>query len=228
MTGRILVVEDELALRDVVTYALRGEGFEVVDVADAEEGIERARTDQFDLLLMDVMLPGVSGLEACRRLRGESDLPIIFLTGKGSEADRVLGLEAGADDYVVKPFSMPELLSRVRALLRRRALDLRPAAPVRRAGDIEIDFARRRATVGGQEKYLTPAEFSLLTLMVEEPGRVFSRRDLIRHLWHTDFVGAERACDKHISNLRRKIEPDPGNPERIVTVRGVGYVLRAL
>jgi len=167
------------------------------------------------------MLPGVSGIEVCRRLRAESAIPIMMLTARIAEVDRVVGLDAGADDYVVKPFSMPELLSRVRALLRRRELD-RAEPTALRVGSLTVDIARHAATVDGKAVGLTPSEFKLLTLFARQPGRVFTRRQLMEHLWESSYVGDQRAGDAHVVNLRRKI-----GRERIVTVRGVGYKLSA-
>jgi two-component system response regulator RegX3 len=223
---RILLVDDEEAIRDAVGYALRGEGFAVEEAADGEAALQRAAAGGFDLVILDVMLPGLSGFESCRRIRADSDVPILILTARASEGDRVLGLESGADDYVAKPFSMAELLSRVRAILRRRHLDLRSPLPVRHIGDIEIDLARHRVRVGGEPAALTPSEFAVLALLAQEPGRVFTRREIMRHLWQSEHVGEERVCDAHVSNLRHKIERDPTSPERVVTVRGVGYALR--
>ena len=166
------------------------------------------------------------GTDVCRTLRAESDLPIILLTAKDAELDRVLGLELGADDYITKPFSSAELVSRVRALLRRRELDLAGAAGATRAvGGLRIDFARHEVEVDGSRVRLTPSEFKLLGLLAEHPEHVFSRAQIMEHLWQSPFVGDARACDVHVSNLRRKVERDPGHPERIVTVREVGYKL---
>jgi two-component system response regulator RegX3 len=166
------------------------------------------------------------GTDVCRTLRAEGDLPIILLTAKDAEVDRVLGLELGADDYVTKPFSFAELVSRVRALLRRRELDRSASTPlVKSVGGLRIDFARHTIEVDGRDVSLTPSEFNLLTLLAEEPERVFSRSQIMEHLWRTPHVGDPRAADVHVSNLRRKIERDPGHPERIVTVREVGYKL---
>ncbi len=171
------------------------------------------------------MLPRMSGTEVCRRLRAESAVPIIMLTAKGAELDRVLGLEIGADDYVTKPFSMAELIGRIRAILRRRDLDRSGATSVMRVGGLELDPIRHEAKVDGELRRLTPSEFKLLLLLAEDPERVFSRREIMQHLWDSSYVGDQRACDIHISNLRQKIEPDPANPARVVTVRGVGYKL---
>jgi two-component system response regulator RegX3 len=175
------------------------------------------------------MLPGVSGLEVCRRLREESAIPILMLTARGTEVDRVLGLEIGADDYVTKPFSMPEVIARVRALLRRRELDAGNGTGAKLAvGDLVVDLMAHEATVSGESVPLTAFELKLLALLAAEPGRVFSRRQIMAHLWDSDYVGDERTCDLHVSNIRHKIERDPANPERLVTVRGAGYKLQAL
>ena len=229
MTERILVVDDEAAIRETVGYALRGEGYEVSDAADGEEALEVARRNGFDVLILDLMLPKLSGVEVCRRLRAESDVPILLLTAKDAEVDRVLGLEAGADDYVTKPFSMAELVSRVRAILRRRELD-RSASPgvVHRVGGLTLDLVRYGAQVDGRAVNLTRSEFKLLALLAGQPERVFSRREIMQHLWESSYVGDQRACDIHVSNIRRKIERDPARPERLLTVRGVGYRLVAV
>jgi two-component system response regulator RegX3 len=226
MSGRVLVVEDEPAIRDVVGYALRQESFDVQTTGDGEAGLAAARGGPFDVIVLDLMLPKLSGTEVCRTLRAESDVPIIMLTAKDSEVDRVLGLELGADDYVTKPFSAAELVSRVRALLRRRELDRRSSsAATVEAGGLRLDFARHEASVEGRPLHLTPSEFKLLALLAGEPGRVFTRRQIMEHLWRSPYIGDERASDVHISSLRRKIERDRGHPERIVTVRGIGYKL---
>ena len=230
MTQRILVVDDEAAIRETVGYALRGEGYEVSDAADGEEALEVARNNGFDVLILDLMLPKLSGVEVCRRLRAESDVPILLLTAKDAEVDRVLGLEAGADDYVTKPFSMAELVSRVRAILRRRQLDRSAAAGgiVYRVGGLTLDLVRYGAQVDGRAVNLTRSEFKLLALLAAEPERVFSRREIMQHLWESSYVGDQRACDIHVSNIRRKIEREPAHPERLLTVRGVGYRLLAV
>jgi two-component system, OmpR family, response regulator RegX3 len=221
------VVEDEPAIRDVVGYALRRDGFDVQEAGDGETGLAAARGDPFDVIVLDLMLPKLSGMEVCRTLRAESDVPLVILTAKDAELDRVLGLELGADDYITKPFSAAELVSRVRALLRRRELDRRAASSSAtvEAGGIRLDFARHEASVEGRPIHLTPSEFKLLALLAGEPGRVFSRRQIMEHLWQSPYVGDERASDVHVSSLRRKVERDPGHPERIVTVRGIGYKL---
>ncbi len=176
--------------------------------------------------MLDVMMPRLSGLDACRALRATSDIPIIMLTARDAEIDKVLGLELGADDYVTKPFSMAELVSRIRALLRRRELDrasTRP--PTITVGDVRIDVVRHEVEVAGSPVRLTPSEFKILALLADEPGRVFTRRQIMEHLWASPYIGDERATDVHVSSLRRKLEHDPRRPERLVTVRGVGYKL---
>jgi len=228
MAERILLVEDEPAIAEALEYALEAEGFEVDALGDGAEALKAAREREYDLLVLDLMLPGLSGVEICRRLRSESAIPILMVTAKAAEVDRVVGLEIGADDYVTKPFSMAELTARVRALLRRRALD-RSGEDVRlTAGSLQIDLVRHLATVDGKPVPLTTFELKLLALLATEPGRVFSRREIMRHLWDSDYVGDERACDLHVSNIRRKIERDPTEPERLVTVRGAGYKLESL
>jgi two-component system, OmpR family, response regulator RegX3 len=228
VSERILVVDDEPAIVDAVSYALRASGFEVDTSADGESALEAARTNGYDVLILDVRLPGLSGIEICRRLRDESDVPILILTAMDAEVDRVLGLEAGADDYVTKPFSVAELVSRVRAILRRRELDRASGGGVRRVGSLELDVNRHEVRIDGRTIRLTPSEFRLLAFVAQEPERVYSRREIMQHLWDSTYVGDQRACDIHVSNLRRKIEETPGRPQRLVTVRGVGYKLLAV
>jgi two-component system response regulator RegX3 len=222
---RILVVDDEPTIRESVSYALEREGFEVRAVEDGEAALGMAREETFDAVVLDVMLPGLSGTEVCRRLRAESAVPIVMLTARTGEVDRVVGLELGADDYVTKPFAMTELVARVRAILRRRELDRGEDSSLRRVGAIEIDFRRHVVRVDGERVELTPREFKLLALLASDPGRAWERRELMRHLWESDHVGDERAVDAHVVNLRRKLEADPADPRRILTVRGVGYSL---
>jgi DNA-binding response OmpR family regulator len=226
VSPRVLVVDDEPAITDAVSYTLESEGFDVTAHSDGEAALEAVRADSYDLVILDLMLPGLSGLEVCRRLRAESDIPILMLTARDTEVDRVLGLEIGADDYVTKPFSMAELVSRVRAMLRRRALDrTAPHASSYAVGAVRIDLLRHQVFVDGKPVQLTPSEFKLLALLAAQPERVFTRRELMQHLWESDYVGDERAADVHLANLRRKLERDPTRPERLVTVRGIGYKL---
>ena len=226
--SRILVVEDEPAISDAVAYALRDAGFEVDAVGDGGEALEHARTQTYDLMVLDLLLPGLPGLEVCNMLRAErSDLPIVVLTARDAELDRIHGLDSGADDYVTKPFSVAELVSRVRSHLRRRELDRSRSGNVTTVGGLQLDVARHTASVDGKPVLLTRSEFRLIALLASEPGAPFTREQLIRHLWESDFVGDRRAIDVHVSNLRRKIEQDPRKPKRLVTVRGVGYKLVA-
>jgi two-component system response regulator RegX3 len=225
MAERILVVEDEPAIAEALEYALEAEGYDVDAIGDGNEAVSAARERDYDLLLLDLMLPGLSGVEVCRRLRSESPVPIMMVTAKDAEVDRIVGLELGADDYVTKPFSMPELLARVRALLRRRELDMDSHSVKLSAGGLSIDLVKHEATVDGERVLLTAFELKLLALLATEPGRVFSRREIMQHLWESDYVGDERACDLHVSNIRRKIEPEPTYPKRLLTVRGSGYKL---
>jgi two-component system response regulator RegX3 len=226
MPGRILIVEDDPTLQYAISRLLEKDGF-AVDVADdGEAGIDAARASDYDVVLLDWMLPKLSGIDVCRALRAESPVPIIMLTAKETEANRVLGLELGADDYVTKPFSSGELVSRIRSLMRRRALDLGDDRQVRTVGGIVLDLVRHRIDIDGQPVQLTPTELRLLSLLATDPERVFSREEIMRHLWQSAFVGDTRTVDVHVRNLRRKIEREPAHPQRLVTVRGVGYQLR--
>ena len=219
------MADDDSAVVDAITHSLENEHFEVIRAGDGEEALETARATQFDVVILNVMMPRLFGTDVCRNLRAESDVPIILLSARDAEIDRVLGLELGADDYITKPFSMNELISRVRTLLRRRELDRVAAGGIQQVGDIRVDLARHQVTIAGEPVHLTRSEFRLLTLLAGESERVFTRREIMEHLWQSPYIGDERACDIHISNLRRKIEHDPRSPERLVTVRGVGYSL---
>ena len=224
-SARILVADDDSAVLDAISHSLEREQFKVETAGDGEEALAAARRRAFDVVILNVMMPRLFGTDVCRTLRAESDVPIILLSARDAELDRVLGLELGADDYITKPFSMAELISRVRTILRRRELDRASAGGERQGGDIRIDFARHQVSLDGGPVHLTRSEFRLLALLAEQPERVFSRREIMEHLWQSPYVGDERAADIHISNLRRKIEREPRNPERLVTVRGVGYSL---
>jgi len=224
--GRILVVDDEPSVRESVAYALEQEGFDVTLASNGEDAETKIDDDDvFDLLILDIMMPGKSGLDICREVRSQSAVPIILLTAKDAEVDKVVGLEVGADDYVTKPFSVRELLGRVRAQLRRRELDRTDGADgsTIEAGPVSVDLARHLVTVRGEPVNLTRSEFQVLRLLVESPGQVFSRKEIMEELWQTEFRGDVRACDVHISNLRQKVESDPQNPELVLTVRRVGY-----
>ncbi|HET6830560.1 MAG TPA: response regulator transcription factor [Solirubrobacterales bacterium] len=230
-SGRILIADDEPSVRESVGYALEQEGFEVTIATDGDDADAKIGNGDvpFDLLVLDIMMPGRSGLDLCRDLRGRSAVPIILLTAKDAEVDKVVGLEVGADDYVTKPFSVRELLGRVRAQLRRRELDRALTADGGsnsiEAGDVSIDLARHLVTVRGEPVNLTRSEFQVLRLLADRPGQVFSRLEIMEELWQSEFSGDVRACDVHISNLRQKIERDPQDPELVVTVRGIGYKL---
>ena len=226
MNPRILLADDEPDIVAPVSYALRADGFEVDAVGDGEEALAAGRSGDYDLVILDVMMPGMQGTDVCRLLRTESIVPIIMLTAKDAEIDRVLGLELGADDYVTKPFSTRELASRIRAVLRRRDLERSASAgSLLHVGDIAVDLASHRVSVGGRDVRLTPSEFKVLALLAGEPSRVFSRWQIMEHLWEASYVGTARAADVHVSNLRRKIEEQPAKPRRIVTVREAGYKL---
>jgi two-component system response regulator RegX3 len=227
MRERILVVEDTEAILDAVTDALAAEGFDVTGSCDGRAALELAEAEPFDLVILDLMLPRLSGTEICRRLRAHSAVPIIMLSARDAEADRVLGLETGADDYITKPFSEVELLSRVRAILRRRELDRVGGSTVCRIGGLSIDVVKHEVLADGAPVALSPSEYKLLALLAAQPGRVFTRPEIMQHLWQSTYVGNQRACDTHISTLRGKIERDRAHPERVITVPGFGYKLVA-
>jgi two-component system response regulator RegX3 len=221
---RVLVVDDEDAIRDAVAYVLRADGQDVEVAATGEDAVDAIGEEPFDLIILDVMLPDVSGIEVARRVRAQSDVPIIMLTARSSEADLIVGFDAGADDYIAKPFSVHELVTRARAILRRREIDAERPQAVQCFGALEIDLLRHVVRVSGRPTRLTPTEFKLLARLAQE-DRAFTRRELLEAAWDTLFVPDPRSCDVHVANLRRKVEDDPANPTRIVTVRGVGYRL---
>jgi len=221
----ILVVEDEENLLAALKYNLEKEGYSVLTAEDGEKGLETARQAKPGLIILDIMLPKLDGLEVCRILRRETATPILMLTAKSEEVDRVVGLEMGADDYVTKPFSMRELLARVKALLRRSRLtpETPPGREVIRAGNLEVNLAGHTATLNGEPLDLKPREFDLLALLMGGKGRAFTREQLLERLWGQDWFGDTRTVDVHVRWLREKIEADPGSPGRIITIRGVGY-----
>ena len=223
MDARILLVEDDPSIREVTAMGLRAAGFEVDVAADGVAGLERWRTWQPDLVLLDVMLPRLDGLEVCREIRRESTTPVVMLTARGDTIDVVVGLEAGADDYVKKPFEMPELVARVRAALRRTRAPEASGPGTVAFGPLEIDHAGRTVARDGREIPLTRTEFDLLTELVQRPGQVLSRDQLLDHVWGYDYLGDSRLVDVAIGRLRAKVEQDPVNPELILTVRGSGY-----
>ncbi|MCU0308147.1 MAG: response regulator transcription factor [Thermoleophilia bacterium] len=222
MAQRVLVVDDEKSIRTIVEYALRDAGFEVVSAARGDEALEVLDREGADLVLLDLMLPGIDGLEVCRRIRATRNVPIIMLSARGEEVDKVLGLELGADDYVTKPFSPRELVSRVKANLRRARIVTDHEEPIR-VGDIEVDPVARTVRRDGQEVAVTFSEFEILLKLLRSPRRVFTREELMNHLWKGSFYGDLRSVDVHVRHLRQKIEQDPSNPVLIRTVRGVGY-----
>jgi DNA-binding response OmpR family regulator len=217
----VLVVDDEPTLVATLKYNLEREGYRVVSAADGEKAITLARTERPDLMILDLMLPVVDGLEVCRILRREMSLPILMLTARVGEVDKVVGLEIGADDYVTKPFSTRELLARIRALLRRTTTPADEEALV--SGDLRIDLKRREVTRNDRPVELKPKEMELLIYFMRNKGRAFTREQLLREVWGYDFYGDSRTVDVHVSWLRQKIEEQPGKPVRILTVRGVGY-----
>jgi two-component system response regulator RegX3 len=224
-TARILLVEDEESLADSVRYNLEREGFGVIVAGDGRRAIERFRADRPSLVILDLMLPELSGLDVCRMIRQESDVPIIMVTAKDSEADKVTGLELGADDYVTKPFSIRELVSRVRAHLRRARM-LSPATPVDETltgGRVVMDVARHEVRVGDEPVAFPPKEFELLETFLRRKGRLLTREFLIEEVWGTDYFGDTKTLDVHVKRIRRKVEPDPHQPRHLVTVRGLGY-----
>ena len=229
-SSTILLVDDEDAVQKLLAYPLEREGFRVLQARDGEEALARFRSEEVDLVVLDVMLPKLDGLEVCKRLRAESTVPIIMLTARDDELDKVLGLELGADDYITKPFSIREFRSRVRALLRRAAVpaasDGAQAAEIISAEGLEIDVPKRTVRVRGEPVQLTYVEFELLRTIAERPGRVFSRQMLLESLWGGSEYREPRTIDVHVRHLREKLERDPREPEYIFTVRGVGYRFR--
>ena len=226
---RILLVDDEQSVQTLLAYPLRKEGYEVVPALDGQEALDRFSSRDFDLIVLDVMLPGVDGLEVCRQVRARSTVPIIMLTARTDEFDKVLGLELGADDYITKPFSIREFRSRVKAVLRRMEMqrsDPEPAAMAR--GPLSIDPGRRTVEVAGRPVSLTYVEFELLAALADHPGRVLSRATLLERIWGESTYRDPRTIDVHIRHLREKVERDAHEPELLLTVRGVGYRMRDL
>lgn len=222
---RILLVEDEESYRDPLTYLLTREGYDVVAVADGGQAIEAFERSGADLVLLDLMLPGTSGTEICRQLRQRSDVPIIMLTAKDGEIDKVVGLELGADDYVTKPYSSRELLARMNAVLRRRggAVQGAPDDDVLQVADVRLDPERHVVEVGGVVTAFPLKEFELLEFLMRNAGRVLTRGQLIDRVWGSDYVGDTKTLDVHVKRVRAKIEADPANPQVLLTVRGLGY-----
>jgi len=225
---RVLVVEDEDSISDPLSYLLRQEGFEVAVAATGPDALTEFDRSGADIVLLDLMLPGLSGTEVCRALRARSSVPVIMLTARDSEIDKVVGLELGADDYVTKPFSARELVARVRAVLRRRGSEPEDVAPTAlEAGPVRMDVDRHVVTVDGRSVQLPLKEFELLEMLLRNAGRVLTRGQLIDRVWGADYVGDTKTLDVHVKRLRAKIEPDPAAPQHLVTVRGLGYKLEA-
>lgn len=227
--GTVLVVEDEASFVEALTIGLRREGFEVVVAVDGAEALELFDETQPDVVLLDVMLPKISGIDVCRQLRKKTQVPIIMVTAKGAEIDTVVGLEVGADDYVTKPYRLRELVARMRAVLRRTELNgsgggaTALTAGLVQVGDVSLDPEEHRVSVGGQELALPLKEFELLHILLANAGRVLPRDTLIDRVWGSDYVGDTKTLDVHVKRLRSKVEADPATPTRIVTIRGLGY-----
>jgi Response regulators consisting of a CheY-like receiver domain and a winged-helix DNA-binding domain len=226
-SARILLVDDEQSIQTLLSYPLRKDGYHVTSALDGREALQRFGEGRFDLVILDLMLPKLDGVEVCRQLRSHSQVPIIMLTAKGSETDKVVGLEVGADDYITKPFSMREFRSRVKAALRRSRMvgDL-PDEETIESGELTIDFGRHMVTLRGEETRVTYVEFEILGALARSPGRVLSRETLLEHVWGDSEYRDPRTVDVHIRHLREKLEQDPKQPEFLFTVRGVGYRFR--
>jgi len=221
--AKILVVDDDKKIVELVTLYLKKDGYHVLAAYDGRQALELARRKQPDLIVLDLMLPLVDGMDVCRTLRAESQVPIVMLTGRSTDEDKLVGLDLGADDYVTKPFSPRELMARIRAVLRRTGGKEEPGPAEVRFGQIVVDFVRHEVRANDQVVNLTPTEFRLLEAMVKQPGRAFSRLELLEQAFGYDHEGFERTVDVHIMNLRKKVEPEPSRPRYIVTVSGLGY-----
>jgi DNA-binding response OmpR family regulator len=226
-SARILLVDDEQSIQTLLSYPLRKDGYHVTSALDGSEALRRFEEGRFDLVILDLMLPRLGGVEVCRQLRSRSQVPIIMLTAKGSETDKVAGLEVGADDYITKPFSMREFRSRVKAALRRsRMVERASEDEAIVCGELTIDFDRRMVTLGEEEVKVTYVEFEILGALARSPGRVLTRETLLEHVWGDSDYRDPRTVDVHIRHLREKLEADPKEPEYLFTVRGVGYRFR--
>jgi DNA-binding response OmpR family regulator len=229
-SARILLVDDEQSIQTLLSYPLRKEGYHVVQATDGRQALDRFDEEQFDLVVLDLMLPKIDGLEVCRRLRTRSSVPIIMLTAKSEEIDKVVGLELGADDYITKPFSLREFSSRIKAALRRvemtRPVETAPDEAPLEVGQLRVDFPKRTVRVRGDDAQLTYVEFEILSVLARSPGRVFTRDMLLARIWGDSAYRDPRTIDVHIRHLREKIERDPKEPDYLFTVRGVGYRFR--
>ncbi len=224
---KILVVDDERVMVKGIKFNLENEGYQVDTGSDGEEAVDKARTGQFDLIILDLMMPKIDGLQACMKIREFSNVPVIMLTAKGEDADKIIGFECGADDYITKPFNILELKARIRALLRRAGAAAQQQREADRLtqGAITLDLSERAAWRDGEQVELTAKEFDLMSLLMQNPGRVYSRENLLNLVWGYEYIGEFRTVDVHIRRLREKLEPDPANPEHILTKWGVGYYL---
>ena len=225
---KILVVDDERVMVKGIKFNLENEGYQVDTGCDGEEAVDKARTGQFDLIILDLMMPKIDGLQACMKIREFSNVPVIMLTAKGEDADKIIGFECGADDYITKPFNILELKARIRALLRRAGAAAQQQREADRLtqGAITLDLSERAAWRDGEPVELTAKEFDLMALLMQNPGRVYSRENLLNLVWGYEYIGEFRTVDVHIRRLREKLEPDPANPEHILTKWGVGYYLK--
>jgi len=224
---RVLVVDDEAALRKFLASVLGAAGYDVLAATDGEQALTVAQDEPFDLVVLDLMLPGIDGLEVCRQLREIGDMPIIVLSAKGEEIDKVDALNSGADDYLTKPFGVEELLARIRVALRHAALPPgAPPEPVFQAGDLRVDLVRREVRRGDQEVHLTPAEYKLLTLLIRHAGKVLTHRQLLKEVWGTNYADQSHYVRVYMAQLRQKLEADPARPRLLVTEPGVGYRLK--
>ena len=224
---RILVVDDERVMVKGIKFNLENEGYQVETGSDGEEAVDKARTGQFDLIILDLMMPRIDGLQACMKIREFSNVPVIMLTAKGEDTDKIIGFECGADDYITKPFNILELKARIRALLRRAGAAAQQQREADRLtqGAITLDLSERAAWRDGAPVELTAKEFDLMALLMQNPGRLYSRENLLNLVWGYEYIGEFRTVDVHIRRLREKLEPDPANPEHILTKWGVGYYL---
>ena len=224
---KILVVDDERVMVKGIKFNLENEGYQVDTGSDGEEAVDKARTGQFDLIILDLMMPKIDGLQACMKIREFSNVPVIMLTAKSEDTDKIIGFECGADDYITKPFNILELKARIRALLRRAGAAAQQQREADRLtqGAITLDLSERAAWRDGEQVELTAKEFDLMSLLMQNPGRVYSRENLLNLVWGYEYIGEFRTVDVHIRRLREKLEPDPANPEHILTKWGVGYYL---
>ena len=224
---KILVVDDERVMVKGIKFNLENEGYQVDTGSDGEEAVDKARTGQFDLIILDLMMPKIDGLQACMKIRECSNVPVIMLTAKSEDTDKIIGFECGADDYITKPFNILELKARIRALLRRAGAAAQQQREADRLtqGAITLDLSERAAWRDGEQVELTAKEFDLMSLLMQNPGRVYSRENLLNLVWGYEYIGEFRTVDVHIRRLREKLEPDPANPEHILTKWGVGYYL---